>query len=107
MSWIKLCKFDDIPRLGARTACLPTGRVAVFRTGDDRVFALADICPHKQGPLSQGIIHGTRVTCPLHDWVVELETGSAVAPDEGLVTRYDVRVVDGEVEILAEKANAA
>jgi nitrite reductase (NADH) small subunit len=100
MSWRKVCKIEDIPRLGARVvrrrAC-GAAAVAVFRTRDDRVFALEDKCPHRGGPLSQGIVHGARVTCPLHDWQVDLDTGAAVAPDEGGTRHYPVRVEDGAV----------
>ena len=70
---------DDIPRLGARSVKTPAGDIAVFRTAGDEVFALRDQCPHKKGPLSQGIVHGTSVTCPLHAWVISLQTGEAQA----------------------------
>ena len=73
------------------------GDVAVFRTLDDAVFALDDRCPHKGGKLSQGIVHGHRVTCPLHNWVIGLEDGGVLAPDEGCVRRVGVRVVEGRV----------
>lgn len=98
-SWIGVCRLEEIPRLGARTVKTPKGAVAVFRTGDDTVFALEDRCPHRGGPLSQGIVHGRRVTCPLHEWVIELETGTAVLPDEGCTTKIPVSVVDGVVAI--------
>ena len=98
MRKVRLCRLEDIPRLGARRylrdAATP---IAVFRTASDGVFALRDQCPHKGGPLSQGIVHGESVTCPLHGWCIGLATGSATAPDEGSVERFDVRVVDGEV----------
>jgi nitrite reductase (NADH) small subunit len=100
MSWHRVCTVEDIPKLGARVvqrkAC-GAPAVAVFRTRDDRVFALEDKCPHRGGPLSQGIVHGKRVTCPLHDWQVDLDTGSAVAPDEGGTQHFAVRVEDGAV----------
>lgn len=96
-NWTRVCRLDEIPRLGSRVVCRPEGRVAVFRTRDDHAFALADKCPHRGGPLSQGIVHGNRVTCPLHDWMVELPTGQAVAPDEGTVATYAVRIEDGFV----------
>jgi nitrite reductase (NADH) small subunit len=105
-AWTRVCRLDEIPRLGSRVMCMPAGRIAVFRTGEDRVFALADRCPHRGGPLSQGIVHGNRVTCPLHDWVVELDTGQAVAPDEGAVTAYEVRV-DGDTVFVAAAAPVA
>jgi nitrite reductase (NADH) small subunit len=87
----------DIPRCGARTVTTQTGDIAVFRTGEDEVFALRDECPHKKGVLSQGIVHGREVTCPLHSWVISLETGKALAPDEGCTRRYPVRVENGRV----------
>ena len=96
--WTDLCALDDIPRLGARRARRMDGtEIAVFRTADDRVFALLDRCPHKGGPLSQGIVFGTKVACPLHNWTIELDSGHAVAPDEGCVRRFAVRVEGGRV----------
>ncbi len=101
MAWQKLCPLDEIPALGARVVEHPGGNIAVFRTAGGSVFALADACPHKGGPLSQGIVHGdgdnARVTCPLHGWNVELDSGSACAPDDGCVARYAVRVDAGSV----------
>jgi nitrite reductase (NADH) small subunit len=95
--WIAVGTLNDIPRLGARVVQTPDGDIAVFRTADDQVFALRDRCPHKGGPLSQGIVHGTRVACPLHDWKIHLDTGLAVAPDEGCAARFPVRVEGGTI----------
>jgi len=95
MAWIRVCRLEDIPVLGARVIERPQragGNIAVFRTASDAVFALSDRCPHKGGPLSQGIVHGERVACPLHGWNVELDTGCAVAPDEGCAQRFLVRL---------------
>jgi nitrite reductase (NADH) small subunit len=96
-NWIEIGTLDDIPRQGARVVRAADGDIAVFRTVDDEVFALRDRCPHKGGPLSQGIVHGTRVACPLHDWKIHLDTGLAVAPDEGCAARFAVRVEGGRV----------
>ena len=93
--WIEVGTLDEIPRLGARVVRTPDGDIAVFRTEDDEVFALRDKCPHKGGPLSQGIVHGRKVACPLHDWKIHLDSGLAVAPDEGCAARFPVRI-DGE-----------
>jgi len=90
--WIEIGGLDDIPRLGARVVTTPDGDIAVFRTADDEVFALRDRCPHKGGPLSQGIVHGHKVTCPLHNWNLMLDSGLAVAPDEGCAASFPVRV---------------
>ena len=106
-TYTPVCALTDIPRLGARVierATADGGNVAVFRTAEDRVFALADRCPHKGGPLSQGIVHGDRVACPLHNWNIRLETGTAVEPDEGCTARYPVRVENGQVEVALDGA---
>ena len=95
--WVEIGPLDAIPRLGARVVATARGEVAVFRTADDSVFALDDRCPHKAGRLSQGIVHGHAVTCPLHNWVIDLATGAAVAPDEGCAHRIGARLVDGRV----------
>jgi nitrite reductase (NADH) small subunit len=92
-----LCALDEIPRLGSRVVEASSGDIAVFRTADDRVFALNDKCPHKGGPLSQGIVHGDRVACPLHGMLIQLESGTAVAPDEGCVKRHEAKVENGRV----------
>ena len=90
--WVAIGRLDDIPRRGARCVQSPLGRIAVFRTVDDRVFATEDRCPHKGGPLSQGIVHGAAVTCPLHNWVIDLASGGVVGPDEGCVRTVPVSV---------------
>jgi nitrite reductase (NADH) small subunit len=95
--WIEIGTTDDIPQKGARVVRTSRGDIAIFRTGSDEVFALRDKCPHKGGPLSQGIVHGTRVACPLHDWKIHLDSGLAVAPDEGCAARYPVRLENGLV----------
>jgi nitrite reductase (NADH) small subunit len=92
MSWAPIGCISDIPRRGARCVETPSGRIAIFRTVDDRVFALPDRCPHKGGPLSQGIVHGAAVTCPLHNWVISLETGKALGADAGCVRTIPIRI---------------
>jgi nitrite reductase (NADH) small subunit len=101
--WVEIGDLADIPRRGARRvrgvgAGLP---VAVFRTADDRVFALVDRCPHKAGPLSEGIVQGCAVACPLHGWVIDLETGEAEAPDEGSVPTVPVKIENGRIFLAA------
>ena len=100
--WIDVGALDDIPRLGARVVRTERGDIAVFRTIDDAVFALDDRCPHKGGPLSQGIVYGLKVACPLHNWSIHLDTGAAVAPDEGCAARFPVRVESGRVYLSLE-----
>lgn len=90
--WIEVGSINDIPQKGARVVRTGDGDIAVFRTADDKIFALRDKCPHKGGPLSQGIVHGNSVTCPLHNWVIGFEDGEARAPDEGCTATYPVKV---------------
>ncbi|MGH8778390.1 nitrite reductase small subunit NirD [Paraburkholderia sp.] len=98
LSWTRVCTVDDIPSLGSRVLERDGGNVALFRTARDTVFALLDRCPHKGGALSQGIVHGDSVTCPLHAWNIDLASGTAKAPDEGCARRFPVRVdADGSV----------
>lgn len=99
MSWFLIGSITDIPRRGARCVETPEGRIAVFRTGEDHIFAIEDQCPHKGGPLSQGIVHGAAVTCPLHNWVISLETGKALGADEGCVRTIPVRTDAGQIYI--------
>lgn len=97
IGWVDVAALDDIPRQGARVVATANGDVAVFRTLDDAVFALEDRCPHKGGKLSQGIVHGHNVTCPLHNWVVALSSGEACAPDAGCTPCVPVRLRGGRV----------
>ena len=97
--WKKLCQLDDIPRQGSRVVASASGDIALFRTDDDEVFAVHDKCPHQGGPLSQGILSGQTVTCPLHGWKIELASGEAVAPDAGCARTFSVKRVGGDVWI--------
>ena len=99
-SWVEIGDIEDIPRRGARVVRTPNGDIAVFRTGTDEIFALQDRCPHKGGPLSQGIIHGRKVTCPLHSRILELANGRAVPPDEGCAITAPVKVNAGRILLL-------
>lgn len=99
VTWQRVCALDEIPRLGARVVQAPSGDIAVFRTDDDEVFALDDRCPHKSGPLSQGIVFGRRVACPLHNWSIGLDDGCVAAPDEGCTRVHAVRTEDGVVYV--------
>jgi nitrite reductase (NADH) small subunit len=97
-AWQAVCRLDEIPLLGARRVARTVGvDVALFRTADDGVFALLDRCPHRGGPLSQGIVFGSRVACPLHNWTIGLDDGCAQAPDQGCTPRFAVKVSDGVV----------
>ena len=98
--WTPICRVEDIPVLGARRVARAQGMdVALFRNDQNEVFALLDRCPHKGGPLSQGIVFGTRVACPLHNWTIGLDSGCAQAPDEGRTPRFAVRIEQGQVQL--------
>jgi nitrite reductase (NADH) small subunit len=106
--WKAVCRVDDIPVLGARRVNRARGGpIAVFRNAEDKVFALLDSCPHKGGPLSQGIVFGESVACPLHNWTIGLADGCARAPDEGCVQRFSVQVAQGFVQLDLTELNAA
>ena len=96
-NWIHVGNIDDIPQRGSR--CVKNGEmtIALFRTADDRIFALEDRCPHGNGALSQGIVHDGSVTCPLHNWVISLKTGDAQGADEGKAAAYPIRLEDGAI----------
>ena len=105
MNWTRACRVEQIPVLGARVVKSVLGNIAVFRNADDEIFALDDKCPHKGGPLSQGIVHGRKVACPLHNWNIRLEDGCAVAPDQGCTKSYPVKVEAGEVFLQIQSHN--
>jgi nitrite reductase (NADH) small subunit len=103
-NWTLICKVEDIPVLGSRRVARGAGMpVALFRTSTDRVFALLDRCPHKGGPLSQGIVFGESVACPLHNWTIGLSDGTARAPDEGCTPAFACRVEGTQVFLDAEE----
>ncbi len=104
--WKPICALTDIPVLGARVVSRPNATdVAIFRNSEDKVFAMLDKCPHKGGPLSQGIVFGERVACPLHNWNIELPTGCAVTPDVGCTQRFAVKLEDGKVFLDLDELN--
>ncbi len=102
--WTAICRLGDIPVLGSRRVAREHGLdVAVFRNSEDGVFALLDRCPHKGGPLSQGIVFGTSVACPLHNWTIGLDDGCAKEPDAGCTPKFSVRVDAGTVYLDANE----
>ena len=107
MTWHPIGDISDIPLRGARCVKTPQGKIGVFRTGENQVYAIEDHCPHKGGPLTQGIVHGGSVTCPLHNWVISLETGMALGADEGAVRTIPIRNIDGQLSIALESALVA
>lgn len=104
--WVTIGVESDIPVEGARVVRTPFGDIAVFRTASGEILAIDDRCPHRGGPLSQGIVHGDTVTCPLHNWVISLRTGEAQGADEGCVRTFAVRVEHGTVLLAAAALGA-
>ncbi|MDH3354354.1 MAG: nitrite reductase small subunit NirD [Chromatiales bacterium] len=96
-NWIEVGKLEDIPRLGSRVVKMGDIEIAIFRTDKDETFAVANKCPHKGGPLADGIVHGNSVTCPLHNWTIDLESGEAKAPDKGCARGFEVKVESGVI----------
>lgn len=103
MNWHPIGDISDIPLLGARCVKTPDMKIAVFRTDEHQVHAIENRCPHKGGPLSEGIVHGTSVTCPLHNWVISLETGTALGADHGAVRTIPVKNENGVLFIALEE----
>jgi nitrite reductase (NADH) small subunit len=95
--WLDIGTLNDIPRRAARVVKTARGDIAIFRTMDDQIFALDDKCPHKGGPLSQGIVQGESVTCPLHNWVISLRTGEAQGADQGCTRTIAVKLQEGRI----------
>jgi nitrite reductase (NADH) small subunit len=102
VEWIEVGDVADVPLRGSRVIATGQGDIAVFKAADGRIFALWDKCPHKGGPLSQGIVHGTSVTCPLHNWVVGLETGEVKGPDQGCARKVPVQLENGKISLPAD-----
>ncbi|HIC45627.1 MAG TPA: nitrite reductase small subunit NirD [Methylophaga aminisulfidivorans] len=99
MSWTEVGPLVDIPKKGSRVLVTAEGDVAVFRTSTDQIFALFDQCPHKKGPLSQGLVYDNRVACPLHNWVIDMNSGEATGPDEGCTRTFETKIENGTVFI--------
>jgi len=96
-TWHFICKVDEIPRSGGRTVHAGDISVALFRLTDDTVKAIENRCPHKNGPLADGVLSGGDVLCPLHNWRVNLDSGEVAAPESGCVKRFAVKVEDGQI----------
>ncbi len=104
-NWVDIGTADDVPVRGSRIVTTETGNIAVFKAADGVIFELWDNCPHKGGPLSQGIVHGHSVTCPLHNWVIGLETGDVQGPDKGCARKVTVRLQEGRIQLSAAVFN--
>ena len=106
--WADICAVEDVPVLGSRVLERHGApNIAIFRNAEDEIFALHDRCPHKGGPLSQGIVFGRKVACPLHNWYIDLQNGCALAPDTGAAATCAVKVENGRVLLGAQKTEHA
>lgn len=105
--WHPVADINDIPLRGSRRVLLTDHQIALFRTADNKVYALRDSCPHKAGPLSAGIVHDDCVTCPLHNWVISLKSGRALGADKGCTPVFPIKVVDQQVMVKLELYAAA
>ena len=97
IKWLELGAFDDIPKLGSRRIELDKMKIGLFRTASDKIFAIEDKCPHLGGPLSEGIVHDNCVTCPLHNWVISLESGEAQGADKGCVKSFPIKIANHRI----------
>lgn len=95
--WLRVCSVGDVPRSGARLVRVGGSDVALFRTSDGAILAVANRCPHQGGPLAEGVVTGHFVICPRHGWKLDLVTGAAAAPDRGCATRFAVDVRGDDV----------
>lgn len=93
-TWYKITSIENIPQMGSRVVEFGDTQIAIFKTKDDSIFAINNICPHKQGKLSEGLVHDYIVTCPLHNWEISLEKGEALGEDFGCTNVYETKIED-------------
>jgi len=95
--WYPVCQVEEIPSLGGRTVRAGQMEIAIFRLSDGRIRAVHNRCPHKQGPLADGIVSGDTIICPMHGRKISLESGAVLPPDSGCVKTYPAKVEGGRV----------
>jgi nitrite reductase (NADH) small subunit len=101
--WLDIGPVDQITPGNARTLPVQGGEeIAIFRTKAGEFHALVNRCPHKHGPLSQGIVHGGVVSCPLHNWNISLKTGEALGEDKGCVPVVPLKIDAGRIFLLRD-----
>ena len=104
MKWVRITTVENIPLREGRAVTLGDVEIAIFNLGD-RFAAVDNACPHRGGPLCDGIVSGGSVTCPLHGYKVCLETGTILRPDVAIrVDTYPVRVEDGILSVMVDPA---
>ncbi|WP_121627157.1 nitrite reductase small subunit NirD [Poseidonibacter antarcticus] len=92
--WIKITQTENIPEMGSRVIQYGELEIAVFKTRDGSIFAINNQCPHKQGKLSEGLVHDHVVTCPMHNWDIDLKSGKALGNDNGCTNTYESKIED-------------
>jgi len=100
MAEVTLAPLEAIPPGEGRICSVSGEEVAVFRTRAGVVFACQAACPHKGGPLADGLVGGTTLICPLHGWKFDLTTGAALTGECGVKT-FSVRVNDDNWIVLS------
>ena len=108
-NWIRVTPVENVPPREGRAVLIGDREIALFNLGPstalgagDQFLATDNQCPHKGGPLCDGIVTGSSVVCPLHGWKVSLNTGQVERPAHGkdhCVTTYPTRIEDGVVLI--------
>ena len=93
--WYKITAIENIPFMGSRKVEIGEIEIAIFKTRDGSLFAVNNVCPHKKGKLSEGLVHEKQVTCPLHNWEIDLQTGLALGNDSGCTSIYETKIEDG------------
>jgi nitrite reductase (NADH) small subunit len=109
MKWIAITPVENIPPREGRAVRLGAVSVAVFNTGE-RFLAVENRCPHKGGPLADGIVGGEVVTCPLHNWRICLHTGAVTRPCDTTapaVRTFEVMERDGMLMLGLDAVTAA
>jgi len=96
-NWIKIIEIEDVPLMGSRKVVVGDDEIVIFKTKDGSIFAVNNVCPHKQGKLSEGLVHGHMVTCPLHNWDIDLETGIVKDEDNSCTKKYETKIEEGVI----------
>lgn len=91
-TWYKITSINEIPKMGSRVVQINETEIAIFKTNKNEIFALNNQCPHQQGKLSEGLIHGDVVTCPLHNTDISLENGKALGENYGCTNKYETKI---------------
>jgi nitrite reductase (NADH) small subunit len=100
---VRLGRLSEIPRGEGRTFRVGIHRVAVFHSREGHTFATQAECPHKGGPLADGLVGGTTLICPLHEWTFDLRTGMAMNGTCGLRTYPVTQGPDGDLLLEIEE----